>query len=670
MVFKPSPSHQINLPELPGLISRLAWRGGLVVAFLVSMIFFAVGYQRQVDRLDLILKLGVYSIAKQSDGHPGKSGKGTPPPPRGVLAAMGWVDENVNLRVVAADKQLLTEKQRDLPPPILTRAMSLDLGPAGVGRLEVESSLVPLLLYSLAMFLPGLLLGGMTFIALKDLPMRSLRVALQELAAGKEAEEKLAKSLTIFSATLESTADGIFVTDASGREIVSNQRFLKMWGLQGEKELSTSNSETVITVARQLRDPTAFYLTLKELINNPDFHHDAILELRDGRRFEWNSQPQFVDGKVVGRVSNFRDISERWLAEALLSIEKETLEMVVCGSSLKTALGALIRHVEAFSGEIFCTILFRNATEERDLSCATGRSLPGSVAEDIVHHGQKALNEVFASSTESGEALMPASHGEPSGLIENLGSNPVWAGYCELTARHGIHACFAVAVRASDANLLALIIVHYRNPTVLPPHDLDLMLVIAHLTRIVIERHQAEDRLQVMAHFDALTNLPNRVSFQDRLKQALARAERNRELIALLFLDLDRFKAVNDTLGHSSGDLLLREVSLRLRQCVREVDTVARLGGDEFTLILEQISTPGNAAAVAGKIIEALSAPFMLEEQEAHISPSIGIAIYPLDADNADQLIKHADFAMYRSKAEGGNGYQFFSAVRPAEPIG
>ncbi|MDP5238049.1 diguanylate cyclase [Uliginosibacterium sp. 31-16] len=659
MVFKSLPSHQINLPELPGVISRFAWRGGVVVACLVSTIFFAIGYQREAARLDLMLEVGAHSVAKQSDGHPGKAGTGRPASPRDVLAAMGWLDETVNFRIITADKQLLAEKQHDLRPPLLTRVAPLDLGAAGSVLLEVESSLATLLLYSMAMFLPGLLLGGITFMALKDLPMRSLRVALQEVVVRKEAEERLAKSLSIFSATLESTVDGIFVTDTSGQEVVTNQRFLKMWGLQGERGLSTSSSETMIAVAQQLRDPTAFYLTLKELINDPDRHHDSILELRDGRRFEWNSQPQFVDGKVVGRVSSFRDISERWLAEALLAIEKETLEMVVCGSSLKTSLGALVRHVEAFSGEIFCAILFRDDTEARDLSCATGRSLPGSVAEDIVHHGQKVLNDVFAAITESGEAL---AHGDSNELIENLASNPIWAGYCELTARYGIHACFAVAVRASSGNPLALIVVHYRNPAVLSPRDLDLMLVASHLTRIVIERHQAEDRLQLMAHSDALTHLPNRLAFHDRLKQALARAERNRGLIALLFLDLDQFKAVNDTLGHSAGDLLLREVSSRLRQCVREVDTVARLGGDEFTLILEQISTPENAVTVAAKIIEALTAPFLLGGQEARVSPSIGIAIYPLDGDNADRLIKHADSAMYRAKEAGGNGYRFFSA--------
>ena len=357
----------------------------------------------------------------------------------------------------------------------------------------------------------------------------------------------------------------------------------------------------------------------------------------------------------------FSDVSERKRAEALLAVEKEVLEMVVCGHPLKAALGVLAKHVEVLSGEMFCAILFRENEEDGKLICATGRSLPNKVVEGIVRHGREVFTEILS---ELADREDPGAHGlsdEFSGVIEHIDEDPLWASYCGLIAGYGIQACFAVTIRSPEGRPLGLIVAHYREPDEQPPHDRQLVWVASHLTSIAIERHRAEERLEVMAHYDALTHLPNRALFHDRLEQALSRAERNKSLVSLMFLDLDRFKAVNDSLGHDSGDQLLREVALRLRQCIRETDTVARLGGDEFTVILEQIARPEDAAIIATKIIDALAEPVLINGQETFASTSIGITLYPLDGERAEQLIKNADFTMYKAKEEGGNGYRFFT---------
>ncbi|HEU0187345.1 MAG TPA: PAS domain S-box protein [Gallionellaceae bacterium] len=169
-------------------------------------------------------------------------------------------------------------------------------------------------------------------------------------------------------------------------------------------------------------------------------------------------------------------------------------------------------------------------------------------------------------------------------------------------------------------------------------------------------------RIQYMAHFDSLTSLPNRTLFYDRLHQVLAQAKRDGMNCALMFLDLDRFKAVNDTLGHHIGDLLLQEVAHRTKACVRESDTVARLAGDEFTVLLPHVHTPQDAAVIAEKIIASLSQPFQLEGHEAHIGCSIGIAFYPTDAGTDDDLIKCADGAMYVAKEQGRGTFRFYQA--------
>jgi len=172
---------------------------------------------------------------------------------------------------------------------------------------------------------------------------------------------------------------------------------------------------------------------------------------------------------------------------------------------------------------------------------------------------------------------------------------------------------------------------------------------------------QAQERLDRLAHHDTLTGLANRLLFGARLEQALERARRHRHRTALLFLDLDRFKLINDNLGHAAGDSLLRVVATRLRELVRSEDTVARMGGDEFTVIQQEIADPDAAAHLARKLIEAVALPAAIEGKEVLTSTSVGIALFPDDADNAGDLIKVADAAMYRAKIRGRNTFEFYT---------
>jgi diguanylate cyclase (GGDEF)-like protein/PAS domain S-box-containing protein len=185
----------------------------------------------------------------------------------------------------------------------------------------------------------------------------------------------------------------------------------------------------------------------------------------------------------------------------------------------------------------------------------------------------------------------------------------------------------------------------------------------------ISDRREAEDRLKHLAHYDALTGLPNRVLFHDRLRQALAQARRNNWVAAVLFIDLDRFKNVNDTLGHSAGDRLLKQVSERLAACVRSGDTVGRLGGDEFAIALTNISSPGDASVVAQKVRAALGGAFPLGGTEVFVTSSIGITLFPTDSEDLDVLIRNADTAMYRAKDLGRNNYQFYTPEMNAHAL-
>jgi diguanylate cyclase (GGDEF)-like protein/PAS domain S-box-containing protein len=177
----------------------------------------------------------------------------------------------------------------------------------------------------------------------------------------------------------------------------------------------------------------------------------------------------------------------------------------------------------------------------------------------------------------------------------------------------------------------------------------------------ITDQRRADERLQTLANFDPLTGLPNRSLFQDRLSHALVHAERTHGQVGLLFIDLDHFKTINDTLGHAFGDDLLKQVAQRFSDAVREIDTVARLGGDEFTILLESLHSADDAALVASKVLEALTLPICIGLHELHVTASIGITMYPADANQVGTLLRNADTAMYRAKDEGRNTFRFFT---------
>ncbi len=180
------------------------------------------------------------------------------------------------------------------------------------------------------------------------------------------------------------------------------------------------------------------------------------------------------------------------------------------------------------------------------------------------------------------------------------------------------------------------------------------------VARDVTERKRADELIAYQAYHDILTELPNRVLFKDRLGLALLQAKRNACGLAVMFIDLDRFKLVNDTLGHGVGDELLQQVAVRLKGCLRRCDTLSRLGGDEFTAVLPELNDAQDAALIAQKFIDCLHLPFELANQPVHISASIGIAIYPDHGQSVDELIRNSDVAMYHMKSQGKNGHAFF----------
>ncbi|MGV8837579.1 EAL domain-containing protein, partial [Cellvibrio sp.] len=185
----------------------------------------------------------------------------------------------------------------------------------------------------------------------------------------------------------------------------------------------------------------------------------------------------------------------------------------------------------------------------------------------------------------------------------------------------------------------------------------------------ISERKKSRERIDFLAHHDSLTELPNRALLNDRLEMAINTAKRRGEKVGILFIDLDRFKNINDSLGHAAGDQILRQTAARLSAAVRTDDTVARLGGDEFVVLLPRVRDERSLAEVAIKLREELLLPYILEDMPLHLSPSIGIAVYPDDGETPSTLIKNADAAMYLAKEKGRNNYQFYTPVLNARTL-
>ncbi len=274
--------------------------------------------------------------------------------------------------------------------------------------------------------------------------------------------------------------------------------------------------------------------------------------------------------------------------------------------------------------------------------------------QDFQRHGEEVMPLVLAGETYIGERRVRHKDGHPfwvratgrrvPGEADNV--DLTWI-FEDVTERH----------QAEEALLRA----HEELERRVVERTAELATANTQLQEEVFERMQAEQRIWHVAHHDSLTGLPNRVLLHDRLQQALAHAQRNQHRVAVMFLDLDRFKSINDTLGHAVGDELLKTVAQRLTGVVRAVDTVSRLGGDEFVVVLHEVAGAEDVVPVAEKILSALSTVVSIESHQLHATPSIGISLFPDDGDEVFGLMKNADTAMYHAKAAGRNNFQFFA---------
>jgi diguanylate cyclase (GGDEF)-like protein/PAS domain S-box-containing protein len=429
---------------------------------------------------------------------------------------------------------------------------------------------------------------------------------VRDISDRKAAEQSIRLAAQVF----ENSREGILVTDQDQRIISVNRAFTKITGYSVEEVLGNTPRMLSSGVQNQ-----AFYQGLWQALAHNDHWEGEVWDRRRSNEIYpmWESITVVRDARhqITNYFSIFSDITERKRAEAAHLESEErfrgAFETAVIGMALVGLDGQWLKvnqslcHLLGYPEQELCSLAFDDLTHPDDIE---------------------------------------AGHMNVRQLLE--GDIP----YFRMEKRylhkkgHTVWTILSVSlVRDIEGN---------------PVH------FVAQIIDIT-ERKEDETRNRYLAEHDLLTGLPSRAMLLDRLGQAIAAAKRNKTQLAILFIDLDRFKNINDSMGHSVGDKLLQEVARHLNQNVRSVDTVSRQGGDEFVILLTEIGGVEQAAHVADNIMKAISSPFRFNGYEFNITSSIGISIYPTDGEDIDTLIKNADVAMYHAKESGRNRYQFFS---------
>lgn len=429
-------------------------------------------------------------------------------------------------------------------------------------------------------------------------------VTMLDCSAQEATERELEKLLSELRATLDSVADGMLVCDLDGHVRAFNQRLAQLWNMPRDLLVQRDDAAVYAHMAAQVEDARAFSERLAAIAQEPAQESADIVVLRNGTVLELRTVPQFSRGHPVGRVYSYRDITRQSEIQASLRLAARVFE-----SSLDAIFIADSQH----------RILRMNPGCER-LVGPSAHSFEGRAAASL-----------FGGTSDA--SFMDQ-------VLKGWAGDGFWEGELWLPRDSGAYCAVQlswVALRDDEGRLVQSI----------------------GFMRDLTLQHAAQKRIEELAYSDVLTGLPNRLLLTQRVETAIQGARQSDTGFAVLFLDLDRFKIINDSLGHPFGDRVLQLVAERLQTCLRQTDMLCRLGGDEFVIYLHG-GDATVAESVARRILDDMLKPFMLDDMGFSIQCSIGMALYPQDGATLDDLIKQADTAMYRVKERGRGSYGFY----------
>jgi diguanylate cyclase (GGDEF)-like protein/PAS domain S-box-containing protein len=467
----------------------------------------------------------------------------------------------------------------------------------------------------------------------------------------EKAKRKALNELVSVQTLIDWLPDNVWVKDANSRFVISNKATAVQIGLASADLIGKTDFDLHPAELAE-----GFVAAEQEIIRSGQpmiDHEEYVIDPTGAKRWMLSTKVPLRDDRdeIFGLAGISRDITERRLADAWREGQARILEMIAMSAPLEEVLEQLMHLVESQLTGIFCSVLLLDE-DGAHLRHGAAPSLPSAYtrAVDGVRIGPNAGS--------CGTAV----HRREAVIVSDIMSDPLWEDGRELAAAHDYRSCWSTPILSHRGDVLGAFALYSREVRQPSASEVRLMELPSRLAGIAIERKRAEDRIYFMANHDALTELPNRILLKDRLSQALLYAQRYDRRVAVAFIDLDNFKIINDSLGHSVGDELLKAVAARMVGCVRSTDTVVRLGGDEFVIVLFDQPTDADViAATVQKIRTAVGEPVRLEGHDVRVTSSVGVAIYPNDGASVDTLLCNADAAMYRAKENGRDNFQFYT---------
>ncbi|WP_251878827.1 EAL domain-containing protein [Achromobacter sp. Marseille-Q4954] len=445
---------------------------------------------------------------------------------------------------------------------------------------------------------------------------------------------------------INETGNAVAVSGKDGRILYVNDGFQRMLGFARGDAV---NQELGELLAGGRPDGGTREELGRRIACREGYHKDVLVYDRAGRPLWVSVMANSVfdeRGALVNIVDVLTDITPTKVHEVL---QRRVLQAMVNEASVVEVMNMVCREVERLAPEVAASVL--RVDDAGLLRPLAAPSLPQAYTD--------ALDGV-AIGPQAGACGTSAFLGRPV-IVPDISTDPLWDDYRHLPLPDDVKACWSSPIKSSDGRVIGTFGFYFRERRLPDDFHHRLVDVCVYLCALALEREEARARIRQLAFYDELTGLPNRNLLLAQAEQAIARAEPERKRVAVLFLDLDRFKQVNDTLGHPIGDALLRDVAQRLRRLARATDIVGRLSGDEFVMLMPDFEH-GRLTTAAEHVLVALAQPFSVGGITLNPSVSIGISVFPENGRDMDTLLRHADMAMYQAKTAGRNRISFFSA--------
>jgi diguanylate cyclase (GGDEF)-like protein/PAS domain S-box-containing protein len=451
---------------------------------------------------------------------------------------------------------------------------------------------------------------------------------------------------------IDAAPDNIWVKDLQSRFVVANAATARRLGratpqeLIGKSDLELCPPETA---HKYLADERGVIETGRPMIDSEEY----MLGPNAGKVWIATTKVPLRNqrGEIVGLIGVSRDVTARRLAGELRDGQAQVVEMIARNAPLPGVFDRVVHVIESQLAGVICSVLLLDE-DGRRLRCRSAPNLPDAYCQAI--DGVAVGPEVVS--------FGAAAYRRETVVVGDIAADPLWRDYRDLAETHGLRSCWSTPILANHGAALGVLAVYARTVREPTAAEMTFIEVGAQVAGIAVERKLAEERIQFMATHDALTGLPNRALLRDRLAQAILLAERQRRCATVAFIDLDNFKAINDTLGHNVGDELLKAVAKRMVDCIRASDTVARLGGDEFVILFfDQAKGFDETSETLRRIQAAVADPVLVDGHALRVTASIGLATFPDDGEDVDALLANADAAMYRAKESGRDRVGLYS---------